>query len=106
MTADGFVLNIKCTSALTNKEYMNEFNVYVQMSAYKLDEIFSSPMAFNRWVSRGASTSENQWSTWSPSARGHFDRVIFRLVHMHVVINTKHVSKACALFLKTFYGDD
>ena len=106
MTADGFVLNIKCTSALTNKEYMNEFNVYVQMSAYKLDEIFSSPMAFNRWVSRGASTSENQWSTWSPSARGHFDRVIFRLVHMHVVINTKHVSKACSLFLKTFYGDD
>ena len=106
MTADGFVLNIKCTSALTNKEYMNEFNVYVQMRAYKMDEIFSSPMAFNRWVSRGAPTNETKWREWSPSARGHFDRVISRLVHMHVVINTKHVSKECALFLKTFYGDD
>ena len=112
MTADGFVLNIKCTSALTNKEYMNEFNVYVQhgayfqLCAYKLDEIFSSPIAFNRWVSRGASTSETKSREWLPYVRGHFDRVISRLVHMRVVINTKRVSKGCALFLKTFYGDD
>ena len=106
ITAEGFVLNIKCTSPLTNKEYMNEFNVYVTGYAYKLDEIFSSPMAFNRWVSRGAPTNETKWGTWSSDVRELFNQVISRLVHMHVVINTKRVSKGCALFLKTFYGDD
>jgi hypothetical protein len=106
ITAEGFVLNIKCTSPLTNKEYMNEFNVYVTGYAYKLDEIFSSPMAFNRWVSRGAPTSETKSRKWSSAVREHFNQVISRLVHMRVVINTKRVSKGCALFLKTFYGDD
>ena len=44
------VLNIKATSALTNKDLMNEFNIYIRKGSVREDERASleSPIAFFR----------------------------------------------------------
>ena len=47
------VLNIKATSALTNKDLMNEFNIYIRKGSVREDERASleSPIAFFRSAS-------------------------------------------------------
>ena len=99
-TADGCVINIKCTSALTNKEYMNEFNLYVAVGNRDSDckdlcDVFESPIAFNYYAAQPGQHSR---------ARDLIDAVSKTLRDMNVVINTQDVSEGCAYFLKMFHN--
>ena len=95
------VLNIKATSALTNKDLMNEFNIYIRKGSVREDERASleSPIAFFRSdvaaVRRSPSGSERDPSSDAFAALKEV------LVDANILVDDVTKSNAVFLFWKS-----